>query len=116
MGDFRSVVHKFLVDYFPKYMIGREWKIQFGKKMDWNNPVTLNEKIQWLLVNRYDENVSPFASVPVIPPLRITYVEISLLPHNAEALPLRSFLRLNWVVSVMRSISLRTLLNSSCKT
>ncbi len=51
MGDFRSVVHKFLVDYFPKYMIGREWKIQFGKKMDWNNPVTLNEKIQWLMAN-----------------------------------------------------------------
>ena len=51
MGDFRSVVHKFLVDYFPKYMIGREWEIQFGKKMDWNNPVTLNEKIQWLMAN-----------------------------------------------------------------
>jgi hypothetical protein len=51
MEKMRQVVHRLLVDYFPKYMIGREWKIQFGKKLDWNNPVTLNEKIQWLMAN-----------------------------------------------------------------
>ena len=30
MKNIRHFVHKFLVDHFPKFMIGREWKIRFG--------------------------------------------------------------------------------------
>lgn len=32
-----------------------------GKKLDLAKPRNLNEKLQWLMVNRYDENVSLFA-------------------------------------------------------
>ena len=51
MENIRHAIHRFLLDYFPKYTIGREWRIQFGYDLDWDNPVTLNEKIQWLMAN-----------------------------------------------------------------
>ena len=46
----------------PKDAAHKElYEFVFGKKLDLDDPKDLNEKIQWLLVNRYDENVSLFA-------------------------------------------------------
>ena len=46
----------------PKDAAHKElYEFVFGKKLDLDDPEDLNEKIQWLLVNRYDENVSLFA-------------------------------------------------------
>ena len=47
----RHIVHRILVDYFPKAAISREWKIKYGKPMNWENPQSLNEKIQWLMIH-----------------------------------------------------------------
>ncbi|MBQ3913487.1 MAG: hypothetical protein II694_10980 [Lachnospiraceae bacterium] len=37
------------------------YKAVFGKEPDLDSPGDLNEKLQWLMVNRYGENVAPFA-------------------------------------------------------
>ena len=37
------------------------YKAVFGKEPDIDAPGDLNEKLQWLMVNRYGENVAPFA-------------------------------------------------------
>ncbi len=37
------------------------YKAVFGKEPDLDAPKDLNEKLQWLMVNRYGENVAPFA-------------------------------------------------------
>ena len=42
-------VRKLLVDHYPKLIIDHEWPPLFGRKVDWNNPRDLNEKIQWLM-------------------------------------------------------------------
>lgn len=41
--------NNFLVDHFPKILLSRLWKKDFGYSIDWNNPKSLNEKIQWLI-------------------------------------------------------------------
>lgn len=40
---------------------GRLYYAVTGRKLDLDNPRDLNEKLQWLMVNRYDRNVSLFA-------------------------------------------------------
>lgn len=42
-------IRKLLVDHYPKLIIDHEWPHQFGRKIDWDNPRDLNEKIQWLI-------------------------------------------------------------------
>ena len=42
-------IHCFLLDHFPRKALEREWELQYGKKFDWKNPQTLNEKIVWLM-------------------------------------------------------------------
>lgn len=42
-------IRKFLIDHYPKLIIDHEWPHQFGRKIDWNNPRDINEKIQWLI-------------------------------------------------------------------
>ena len=49
--ELRWAIHCFLIDHFPKTALGREWKLQYGKKFNWKDPQTLNEKIVWLMAN-----------------------------------------------------------------
>ena len=37
------------------------YRAVFGKELNLDHPHDLNEKLQWLMVNRYGENVAPFA-------------------------------------------------------
>ena len=39
-----------------KNAIDRKYQRVFGRKVDWDNPKTLNEKIQWLKFNTYYKN------------------------------------------------------------
>ena len=45
----RNQCRKFLIDYYPQIVINYIWERKYGHKIDWNNPVDLNEKIQWLI-------------------------------------------------------------------
>ena len=49
--ELRWAIHCFLIDHFPKTALGREWNLQYGKKFNWKDPQTLNEKIVWLMAN-----------------------------------------------------------------
>ena len=42
-------IRKFLIDHYPKMIIDHEWLVEFGYKIDWDNPRDINEKIQWLI-------------------------------------------------------------------
>lgn len=42
-------LREFLIDYYPKILIDREWLHQYGHRIDWENPRNINEKIQWLI-------------------------------------------------------------------
>ena len=42
--------HRMLLDYFPKVEIELRWSHFSSKPIDWDNPRTLNEKIQWLIL------------------------------------------------------------------
>lgn len=44
-------IRKFLIDHYPKMVVDHEWPGQFGRKLDWENPRDINEKIQWLMCN-----------------------------------------------------------------
>ncbi len=44
----KQPIRRFLIDHFPHLIIEHEWPGFAGRKIDWNNPVDLNEKIQWL--------------------------------------------------------------------
>lgn len=44
----RWIVHRFCVDHFPRIIIDRIWRREYGYTVDWKNPRDLNEKIQWL--------------------------------------------------------------------
>lgn len=46
---FKTFVRHFLQDHFLPYMINRDWKREFGYKIDWRHPKDINEKMQWLL-------------------------------------------------------------------
>lgn len=41
-------IRKFLIDHYPKAIINHEWPYKYGHKIDWDNPLNINEKIQWL--------------------------------------------------------------------
>lgn len=41
--------YKFLVDHYPRKVLDKIWKREFGYTVDWNNPRDLNEKIEWLI-------------------------------------------------------------------
>lgn len=45
---FRPLYH-LKVDHFPKNELEKRWLQFTGMPIDWNNPQTLNEKIQWLI-------------------------------------------------------------------
>ena len=40
--------YKFLGEYFPKTLATIRYRRIFGKKLNWDNPTNLNEKINWL--------------------------------------------------------------------
>ena len=48
---FKSWLFRFLVNYFPKTAHVIRWNYDFDSPINWNNPQTLNEKIQWLELN-----------------------------------------------------------------
>lgn len=41
--------------YSDKAAVAKQFQKVFGRPIDWNNPKTLNEKIQWLKVNEHDD-------------------------------------------------------------
>ena len=45
----KSYSYNYLVDHYPRIIIDRIWKKNYGRKMNWKNPVDINEKIQWLI-------------------------------------------------------------------
>lgn len=45
----KSYTYNYLVDHSPRIIIDRIWKKNYGRKMNWKNPVDINEKIQWLI-------------------------------------------------------------------
>jgi len=53
MSNLKIRIRKIIASYFPVLYIDIEWWRLFGKKMDWNNPKDLNEKIQW--IKRYTD-------------------------------------------------------------
>lgn len=46
-----------ILKYFPKAHTCYLYKKIFGKKLDLNNPVTLNEKVLWLKFNEYHKSI-----------------------------------------------------------
>ena len=40
----------------PKLCTKVLYKVRFKKKLDFNNPITLNEKVLWLRFNTYRDN------------------------------------------------------------
>ena len=47
----RHVIHHILIDYFPKIALMRDWRLKFKTRLNLKNPQTLNEKIQWMMLN-----------------------------------------------------------------
>ena len=45
----QRLLHKYLVDHYPKIVIDKIWIDNYGHKMNWKNPRDINEKIQWLI-------------------------------------------------------------------
>ena len=45
----KSILYKYLVDHYPRIIIDRIWKKTYGHKLNWENPIDINEKIQWLI-------------------------------------------------------------------
>lgn len=41
--------HRFRIEHFTKQELEKRWLAFASKPIDWNNPQTLNEKIQWLI-------------------------------------------------------------------
>ena len=48
MKQLRIKIGELLATYLPILYVNIQWRRFFGKKMDWENPKDLNEKIQWL--------------------------------------------------------------------
>ena len=44
-----SRYYRLCVDYYPKIIIEKSWKKDFGYSIDWEHPIDINEKIQWLI-------------------------------------------------------------------
>lgn len=49
LSKIKSYSYNYLVDHYPRIIIDRIWKKNYGRKMNWKNPVDINEKIQWLI-------------------------------------------------------------------
>lgn len=47
----KRFITRFMGKYCPKLLVSILYKRKFGKRLNWNNPQTLNEKIQWLKFN-----------------------------------------------------------------
>lgn len=46
-----KLVYNFLGKYFPKFLTSFRYKRIFKKKLNWNSPSNINEKINWLKFN-----------------------------------------------------------------
>ena len=46
--ELKSTIRNFMWDHFRPYMINHLWQGRYGYKIDWNNPLDINEKMQWL--------------------------------------------------------------------
>lgn len=58
--DYREIMEKLYK--LPRDQAHKiQYKLCTGRELDLDNPKDLDEKIQWLMVNRYDKNVSAFA-------------------------------------------------------
>lgn len=49
LAKLKRSVRLFIGKHNPKLLVSILYRIAYGKKMDWNNPKTLNEKIHWLM-------------------------------------------------------------------
>ena len=50
-SKFKRSVRLFLGKHYPKLLVSILYRIAFGKRIDWDDPRTLNEKIHWLKFN-----------------------------------------------------------------
>ena len=50
-SKFKRSIRLFLGEYYPKLLVSMLYRMAFGKRIDWDNPRTLNEKIHWLKFN-----------------------------------------------------------------
>lgn len=50
-SKFKRSVRLFLGKHYPKLLVSILYRIAFGKRIDWDAPRTLNEKIHWLKFN-----------------------------------------------------------------
>lgn len=46
----RKLLKRFVLDFFHKQYIERTWKKMYGRKINWESPRDINEKIQWLMI------------------------------------------------------------------
>ncbi len=46
ISKIKSYTYNYLVDHYPRFIIDGIWKKTYGKKMNWKNPIDINEKIQ----------------------------------------------------------------------
>ena len=47
----RHFIHHLLIDHFPSIALKRDWYLTYGTPLNLESPTTLNEKIQWLMLN-----------------------------------------------------------------
>lgn len=50
------VMNRVLSAFFPKYNTQKIFERAFGRKIDWENLIDINDKIQWLKLNTYYRN------------------------------------------------------------
>ncbi len=49
ISKIKSYTYNYLVDHYPRFIIDGIWKKTYGRKMNWKNPIDINEKNQWLI-------------------------------------------------------------------
>ncbi|WP_026666803.1 ATP-grasp fold amidoligase family protein [Butyrivibrio sp. AE2005] len=53
----RRVLMKYLCEFFPRYFCKKQFKKILGQDLNLSNPIGLNEKITWLKLNTYRNNL-----------------------------------------------------------
>ena len=51
VSKFKKSIRLFIGKHSPKLLVSILYRIAYGKRIDWDNPRTLNEKIHWLKFN-----------------------------------------------------------------
>ena len=60
-----GVYMRFMLDHFYETVIGREYERRKGRKLDWDNPKDINEKIYWLM-SRSDTSMWSYCADKVL--------------------------------------------------